>query len=136
MNNNVEREQMFGECIKRLELLKLDKSCIKAFKEGYVWESENYGALYELNEKEKKIVEDFEKENGSMVYHVIHNFTNFGEMYNLLYVSKYVEEWEQDIQDLKDGYALVYVKNMDNDFCSEFGSIAIKQNIGGLVRIG
>ena len=39
-----------------MKMLKLDKSCIKAFKNGEIWESEGFGALYEINEEEQKIV--------------------------------------------------------------------------------
>ena len=59
----------------------------------------------------------------------------FGECYTMFYVSDSPEEWDSDKAELKEGYQLVYVKNVTDDFCSEFGSIAFKQNIGGLIRI-
>ena len=37
--------------------------------------------------------------------------------------------------DLKDGYAFCYVKNIDDDFCSEFGTIAFKSIFGGVCRV-
>ena len=40
-----------------------------------------------------------------------------------------------DRQDLSEGYPVVYVKNVTDDLCSEFGSIAIKPSIGGLRRL-
>ena len=55
-------------------------------------------------------------------------------MYALLYVSKNEDEWEYDKDDLKAGYPLAYVKNVSDDFCSEFGSIGVRQQFGGLVR--
>ena len=36
---------------------------------------------------------------------------------------------------IKDGYAFVYTKNVNDDWCSEFGSICIKSQLGGLVRV-
>lgn len=128
-------EKQREEAIKRMELLKMSRQCINAFKRNEIWESEGIGALYECNEKEKELIKEFENEYGGKVYHLIHNMTEFGELYSMFYVSKYEEEWEQDIEDLKDGYALVYVKNVDDDTCSEFGSIGFKTNIGGLIRI-
>jgi hypothetical protein len=35
---------------------------------------------------------------------------------------------------LKDGYACAYVMNLDDEWCSEFGSIGIKPQFGGVVR--
>lgn len=130
-------EKIFNECLERMEILKLSKQCISAFKSGAIWESEGIGALYEVNEEEKAIITEFEKEHeGYKVYHMIHNLTDFGELYNIFYVSTDIEEWELDKTDLKENYAFVYVYNKTDEFCSEFGSIAIRKNIGGLVRIG
>ena len=130
-------EKIFNECLERMEILKLSKQCISAFKNGKIWESESIGALYEVNEEEQGIINNFEKEHeGYKVYHLIHNITDFGELYNIFYVSTDINEWEQDKEDLKQDYAFVYVYNKSADWCSEFGSIAIKKNIGGLIRIG
>lgn len=130
-------EKIFNECLERMEILKLSRQCISAFKSGKIWESEGIGALYEVNEEEKAIITEFEREHeGYKVYHMIHNLTDFGELYNIFYVSTDIEEWELDKTDLKENYAFVYVYNKTDEFCSEFGSIAIRKNIGGLVRIG
>ena len=130
------KEKVEQECVERMEMLNMSRRCINEFKKGNVWESEGIGALYELNDDEKKIVEEFETEHkGYRVYHVIHNMTEFGELYSLLYVSTETSEWEYDKTDLKDGYAFAYVKNVDDEWCSEFGSIGIRPSIGGLVRI-
>lgn len=123
-----------NEAIKRMELLNMSSRCIEAFKEGKVWESEGIGALYECNPKEKSIIENFERKFNGKVYHMIHDMFEFGECYSMLYVSKDSSEWKQDLEDLKDGIAFVYVKNLDDDLCSEFGTIGIKPNIGGLRR--
>jgi ferredoxin-thioredoxin reductase catalytic subunit len=131
MNNKI-----LDECIKRMQMLKLDKPCIEAFKQGNVWESEGFGALYEVNEQEQSYIDEFETEHtGCKVYHMIHNMLEFGECYSILYVSSDTDEWEQDIEDIENGYAFVYVKNVDDDWCSEFGTIAIKSQFGGLVRL-
>ena len=130
-------KEIFNECITRMEILNLSRQCIGAFKKGKIWESEGIGALYEVNEDEQEIINNFEKEHeGYKVYHLIHNITDFGELYNIFYVSNVENEWEEDKQDLKQDYAFVYVYNKSADWCSEFGSIAIKKNIGGLIRIG
>ena len=131
------KEKQFIEAIERMKMLKLDKSCIKAFAKGKVWESEGFGALYEINEEEQKIVDKFEKEHEScLVYHMIHNMFEFGECYSILYVSPDTDEWQQDKEDISEGYVFAYVYNKDDEWCSEFGSIAVKSQFGGLVRIG
>ena len=100
------KNQQKQEALKRMKLLKLYPNIIKENeKDGIVNLSENGGILYWLDSTQKAIV-----------------------------VSQYEEEWKDDRSDLKDGYALAYVKNMDDDTCSEFGSIGIKEQFGGLVR--
>lgn len=129
--------KIINEAIERMKLLKLSNQCINAFKKGKVWESEGYGALYEVNEEEQKLINEFEKEHkGYKVYHMIHNIYEFGECYSMLYVSTDESEWEQDREDIKDNYIFVYVRNVTYDYYSEFGSVAVKPQIGGLVRIG
>ena len=131
------KKEIFDEAIERMKLLKLDTPCIEAFTKGKVWESEGFGALYELTDEEQKIVDKFQKEHeGCYVYHVIHNVFPFGECYSMLYVSSDVDEWQRDKEDIKDGYVFAYVYNKDDEWCSEFGSIAIRPSFGGLVRIG
>ena len=130
------KEERFIEAIERMKLLHLSPNCIEAFTKGKVWESEGYGALYELNAEEQKLVDDFQASTGHLVYHMIHNKFEFGECYTMLYVSKYLTEWNEDRNDLEDGYALCYVKNVTDDFCSEYGTVAIRPSFGGLVRIG
>lgn len=129
-------QKQWLEAYRRMKnILKMSPKCVQAFKGDTVWLSECDGILYELNKEQQKIVKAFEKKYKGLVYHVIHNIYEFGECYSLLYVSENPEEWEDDKKDLEDGYAFVYVKNMDDDFCSEFGSIAVEQVNGGLKRI-
>lgn len=128
------RNKQWLEAYKRMKALNMSSQCIAAFKKDIVWESEGIGALYECNETEKQYILDFEKEHNALVYHMIHNMTEFGELYTMLYVSSSPEEWKEDLDDVKEGYALAYVKNIDAPECSEFGSVGIRPSIGGLVR--
>ena len=123
------------EAMERMKQLRLYPNIIKEFaKEDIVNLSEHGGMLYWLNHDQQKIVREFEEKYDAVVYHVIHNNTEFGELYSLLYVSEYEEEWEDDRSDLKDGCPIAYVENIDDDICSEFGSIGIRMQFGGLVR--
>lgn len=130
------RDEMKVEAIERMKMLNMHKNPINEFKRnGKLNLSEQFGALYWLNDKEKEMVRKFEEDNGHLVYHVIKTHTNFGTLYSLMYVSKHDEEWEMDHQDLKDGYCFAYVVNADEPIFSEFGSIGIRPSIGGVVRV-
>ena len=132
---NITKEQKKQEALERMKMLMLSPNIIKEFaKDGIVNMSETRGFLYWLDDEQKEYVSDFEEEHNALVYHVIHNYTEVGEMLTFLYVSDYVEEWGYDRDDLKAGYACAYVKNLDEDAFSEFGSVGIKPEFGGLVR--
>ena len=135
----VTREKKKEEAIKRMNMLGLFKPCINSFaKYDEVQLTEPNGGLYEFSDDEElnAKVKKFEEDYNALVYHVIHTYTQFGELYNFLFVSDYEEEWEYDIADLKDGYVIAYVWNKSDDWCSEMGSIVVRELFGGLVRVG
>ena len=108
-------------------------------KDGTITLFERFGGYYieEDNEPELlKKIKEFEAEYGSIVYAVTHTFTQFGELYEFLCISKYEEEWEYTLEDIKDGYVFSYVWNKTDDYCSEFGTIAVKSFGGGIARVG
>lgn len=132
----VTREVMKKEALDRMRKLNLISDCINAFKkDDTVWSSQVMGTLYELSKEQQEWVDIFEKEYGGLVYHVIITPTEFGMCFNMLYVSKHMDEWNMDNNDLDILCPCVYVKNLDDEFCSEFGSIQIRPINGGLVRI-
>lgn len=145
MNANEIREKQKLEALKRLNELKVHPNVIEDFKVGKLNRSEFGGILYWLNDDEKEVVDQFEEKTNCLVYHAIKNPTEFGELLTLLYVSEYEEEWEQEMADLSElcefadgqkGYVVMaYVKNLDDDMCSEFGSVGIMPNYGGVKRI-
>ena len=123
------------EAIARMKKLDIYVQAITEFeKENLVNKSEHGGILYWLDENEQEMVKEFEEKYGALVYHIIHNYTSFGELYAFLYVSKNKDEWDYDNDDLNHNICLAYVKNLDEDTYSEFGSIGIKSQFGGLVR--
>ena len=132
------RERMKEEGLERMKKLNILATAIEEFKkEDKLYKTEGQkGVLYDLDDEEKKAVEKVEKEWNGVVYHVIKSFTEFGTLLNMLYVSQYDEEWEMDRENLKEMIVFAYVKNLDSDQCSEFGSIGVKPMIGGVVRIG
>lgn len=133
-------KKQFDEAVKRMRLLGLDLQTVDAFKKGKVWQSEYIGLLYELDEEAQKAVKKV-TDNGGLVYHVVKTTCDFGDgcpqnHYSVLYVSKYEEEWEADVEDMKQGYVYTYVYNSTIPEFSEYGSIFVESSCGGLVRKG
>ena len=131
MERNIQKQ----EAIRRMKMLKLHSNALQEFEqEDRLNMSEYGGVLFWLSEKEQAIVDEFEVKRKALVYHVIHNYTSFGEMLTLLYVSSSPEEWEYDRMRLADGYPLAYVENLDDPRLSEIGSVGVESRIGGLIR--
>ena len=63
--------------------------------------------------------------------------TFYGLLDSFIYVSKYTDEWNEEITDLKDGYLMPYTINRDYPMCTEFGSICIEHTDNrGVIRVG
>ncbi len=135
MVNEELKTKMQEEAIKRMRFLNLLEQPIAEFTQGKLNRSEGPGLLYWLSDREKEIVERFEKGTGAMVYHVIKTvYVNLGTMYSLLYVSKDQDDWSYEWGDLKMGEPMAYVVNETDDLCSEYGVIGVEQVNGGLRR--
>lgn len=127
------------EAVKRMKYLGLSEGCINAFKQGKVWLSEYFGTLYEADENLQKMIDDFQKESGCLVYHVVRSICTLGvdiemKMDSFLYVSPHTEEWDMEHDDMKSGIVFAYVYNYTIPEFSESGSICVEPQIGGLVR--
>lgn len=108
-------------------------------KDGTITLFERFGGYYIEEYNEPKLLEkikDFEAETGSIVYAVTHEIFMFGECYSFLIISKYEEEWEYALEDVKEGYAFSYVWNKTDEWCSEFGTVTIQSLGGGIRRVG
>ena len=129
------REKQKQEAIERMKMLKIYSQAIKEFeKENVINVSEHGGILFWLDDEQQEMIKRFEEKYNAVVYHVIHNYTEFGELYSLLYVSQHEQEWDYDKDDIKHDIALCYVVNKDEENFSEFGSIGIKPQFGGVIR--
>jgi hypothetical protein len=124
--------------IKCLQELGVYKPYINKFKkDGTVTLFERFGGYYIDEDQEPELlkkIREFEAETGSLVYAVTHEFFMFGECYSFLIISKYDEEWEMTLEEVKDGYAFAYVWNKSDEMCSEFGTIFVKSFGGGIAR--
>lgn len=108
---------------------------------------ENYGGFYIDESQEPELfakIKAYEKETGNMVYAVTHEYCDFGECYSFLIVPNFAEYDEEDANyeiesmrdDVADGYVFAYVWNVDDECCSELGTIAVRHLGGGIKRIG
>ena len=126
-------EEQKSEAVRRLRMLFEDSTIPDAFeKAGTVYLCDHPdGKPIPIPEEMMDDLRQLEKEHGLLVYLVIADSWS----YSYLYVSKYKEEWEMDVNDLGEGYPVVYVENLEDPECSEFGSIRIFPNGDGLIRI-
>lgn len=127
--------------IKAIELLKkLDiyEPYIEGFeKENNVCFFERFGGYWVYQEPEilKKMKEIEEKFNCT-VYAITHEYTEFGECYSFMLVTRYKYEWDNLL--FKDGstfYAFSYVWNKTYEEFSEFGTIGVRSFGGGITRV-
>lgn len=128
------KTEMLNEAIARMKKLDLHPNTIKDLKNGTVNVSRQHGALFWADENEQKIIAKFENEHNALVYHVIYTPTEFGELFSMLFVSQYDEEWELDNEDIDSGYPIAMVVNLTDEWCSDMGSIGVRKSFGGLVR--
>ena len=136
MNNDVELiRRMEVEAVKRMNTLGMFESAVVDFKEcNRVYASEETGIIYSLTDEEERRIRDWEKKTGNMVYHAIRCKTAGFNMLALLIVSKYEEEWRMDRAELEAGRAMAYVFNLDVPEYSEYGTIGVQNELGGLIR--
>ncbi len=135
---NRTREEKKAEAIQRMKEWKIFCGTVKDFEqENLVSESvPPVGACFWVNDEQKKRIAEFEEKYDALVYHVIHSYTEFGELENYLYVSDYPEEWEDDWNDIQEHRQMCYVYNLDMPEYSEVGTIGIKITpAAGLCRI-
>lgn len=138
----MERELMKAEAIKRMKKLELLPIVVDGFdKLDDVYISEYQGSIFpavlysiDMNicmdeyKAVKEKIDMFEESNECLVYHVIKDRQGW---LNFLYVSKYDEEWEYDMDDLETGTPIAYVIGWEN----EAGTIGIRKVHGGVERI-
>lgn len=125
------------EAIKRMKMLELHHTCIEAFEsKDEIWLSEGDGILFDLSQRPKlqQQIRKIEKDYNLFIYHGILTKTALGTLISLFYVPDDKDEWQLDYGDMKRNYACVYVLNLNDNICSEFGSIQYKKINGGLKR--
>jgi len=135
----VKIEEQKAEAIERMKLMKLMPEIIEQFeKDNVVHYSETMGILYWISNKPEweEHMKRLEEKKNILVYHAELSYLEFGTCLSLFYVNSYREEWAQCKEDLQYGYSCCYVWNIDDEMCSEFGSITFRPMNGGVKRTG
>lgn len=92
-----------------------------------------------------KKINEVEEEFGCLVYAVIHEITDYGEMWSMLcvpwsrlHVPEYscVDDLILTTSKIDTFYAFTYTWNKSNPILSEFGDIAVRSALGGIKRVG
>lgn len=126
------------KAIELMNKLGIYKPYIKGFRENnQICFFESFCGYWADQEPELMAkIQEFEKEHNCLVYAVTHEFLEFGECYDFLYISDYKKEWGEMLYRVGDMfYAYAYVWNKTDDWCSEFGTIGIRSLGGGIKRI-
>lgn len=127
--------------IKAIELLKqlgIYKPYIEVFKEkDQVCFFERFGGYWVDQEPEVyNKMKEVEAQFNCTVYAITHEYTEFGECYSFLLVTRYKQEWKNlVVSENGTHYAFAYVWNRDDDWCSELGTIGVKSFGGGIARV-
>lgn len=130
-----ERKIQAIECLKKLDIY---APYIKGFKEkDQVCFFERFGGYWVFQEPEvEQKMREIEAEFDCTVYAITHEFTEFGECFSFMLVTKYKHEWSNLL--VKDGstyYAFAYVWNKTYEYFSELGTIGVRSFGGGITRV-
>ena len=135
---NITMENKKQKAIELMNKLDIYKPYIKSFRENnQICFFENFGGFWAEQEPELMTkIQEFEKEHNCLVYAVTHEFLEFGECYDFLYISDYEEDWDEMLYPQGNTYyVFAYVWNKTDDWCSEFGTIGIRSFGGGIKRV-
>lgn len=135
---NITMENKKQKAIELMKKLDIYEPYIRGFeKDNLVCYFEGFGGFWVYQEPElMNKIKEFEREHNTLVYAVTHEYTSFGECYDLLYISDFKGDWNEML--IKQGntfYAYAYVWNKDDEYCSELGTIALRSFGGGIERV-
>lgn len=141
--DHILKGKMKQEAVRRMKVLEILPDMVDRFKkDGTIFYSENMGAgfngiLFNFDSHPAWLsqVKQFEAETGYLVYHAVLTHFTFGDVLDLLYVRDQEEEWEYDLQELKQGYADIYAINLSDEQLSEFGSARYEPRNGGVRKL-
>ena len=134
MNISIEKKKV--EAVTRMKELNIFEETIRQFDKlnKISLSTPPFGAFFWIEGEDLERVREIEQKNNILVFVAIRSYTSIGMMDSFLFVSDYMEEWEDDHKLLKEGEALAYVYNHDMPDCSEFGYVGIAPTIAAGLR--
>ena len=135
---NITMQQKKNKAIQIMHKLDIYAPYIRGFREeNQVCFFESFGGFWAYQEPELMAkIKEFETKYNVLVYAVTHEYTNFGECYDFLYIPDYKSDGKYMLMPQKTMfYVSAYVWNKSDDMCSEFGTIGIRSFGGGIKRI-
>ena len=133
------RETQKAEAAERLKLMGVREDVRRKFEEDGTVVLCKDGRYYHCTERLVSEIRQFEEKHDATVFLAVRMLTVFGTLDALLFVGKYEEEWEWELErrSIKDGYTMSYTINRSYPECSEMGSISFRTTAdGGIVREG
>jgi len=128
-------DEMKDEAVYLMRAFKMFPKVIDEFRIDLLNCSETYGALYWLNEKRQSAVREWERETGNLVYHVIYNRMEFGELLTMLYVDKDKRKWQRAREDAAAREPFACCVLIGAPETAEYGQVGVRPMFGGLVRV-
>ena len=110
---NITIEQKKQKALELMKKLDIYKPYIKGFeKDNEVCFFEGFGGFWAYQEPElMEKIKTFEKEHNCLVYAVTHEYLEFGECYDFLYIPDYKEDWDFVLEHQGNMYfALAYIE--------------------------
>lgn len=135
---NITNEQKKEKAIEIMQKLDIYAPYIRGFQEeNQVCFFEVFGGFWAYQEPELMAkIKEFETQYNVLVYAVTHEYTDFGECYDFLYIPDVKSDWKYMLMPQKTMfYVSAYVWNKSDDMCSEFGTIGIRSFGGGIKRV-
>lgn len=133
------REERKEFALKCMEELGIYKPYIWGFKsDNDICFFERFGGHWASQEEWLlKKAEEIEKKYNLTVYAITHEVFEFGDCYSFLFVPNEKEHWEYVIEKVSSNSynVFAYVWNVDDELCSEFGTVAIQSYGSGIRRI-
>ena len=130
----ISEEALKSEALRRMQRLNIWDDVIKAYtKTGEIYQSEDAGIIYKLDEAGQKAVDQV-RNDGNVPYHVIVTRSTIGTLYSVLYVSPNTTDWTFERSD-RSGIIMNYTYNAEYSDCSEYGDSRFVSCNGGLKRV-
>lgn len=139
----VTREQQKAEALRRLKewgtdgfaAEALENGAIAVFDKFYGFKKDDFIVLASRAEATlMEKINELEDDYGIYVYMVVRTVTEFGELYDCVYVGKDSEDWSIDAALMEDKVTMSYCINTTISEFSEFGTIGLGNKDGGMYR--